>query len=256
VVVRCAIERRHFWTQALKGADVQGELLAPELADLNPLDCGFHRGTPTVVVSRGPLGLRSRMIKRGFDIVVAGAALVVLGPFMLVIALIVRLQDGGPVFFRQTRVGRSNRQFQILKFRSMSVDGSDEAGDRSASRTDDRITSVGRFIRATSIDELPQLLNVLRGDMSIVGPRPHALGSTADRLLFWDIDDRYWQRHTMKPGLTGLAQVRGYRGATLCKEDLLNRLQSDLEYLRHWTIWRDCVIVLRTVGVLFHKNAF
>jgi lipopolysaccharide/colanic/teichoic acid biosynthesis glycosyltransferase len=256
VVVRCAADRRHFWAQALKGADVQGELLAPELAVLHPLDCSFHGGMPTMVVSRGPLGLRHRLVKRTFDIFVAGSALVVLSPLLAVTALIIRMQDGGPVFFRQIRVGRSNRQFRILKFRSMYVAGSDEAGNRSASRSDDRITPFGRFIRATSIDELPQLLNVIGGDMSIVGPRPHALGSTADNLLFWDIDERYWQRHVMKPGLTGLAQVRGYRGATNCKEDLLNRLQSDLEYLRSWTIWRDFAIVLRTLGVLFHKNAY
>ena len=256
VVVRCTAERRHFWAQALKGADVQGELLAPELAELHPLDCGFHRGMPTMIVSRGPLGLRHRLIKRTFDVVVAGTAIIVLSPLLLVTALIVRLQDGGPVFFRQTRVGRSNRQFKIMKFRSMYVAGADEAGNRSASRSDDRITPFGRFIRATSIDELPQLFNVLGGNMSIVGPRPHALGSTAENLLFWDIDERYWHRHVMKPGLTGLAQVRGYRGATNCKEDLLNRLQSDLEYLRSWTIWRDFAIVLRTLGVLLHKNAY
>ncbi len=256
IVVRCAPERRVYWTHALKGADLQGELLAPELAELNTLDCSFHLGVPTLVVSRAPLGLRHRVLKRTFDLAIAGTALLVLAPVMLVAALIIRLQDGGPVFFRQVRVGKSNRQFKIFKFRSMSVAGSDQAGNRSASRTDDRITRFGRIIRATSIDELPQLLNVLAGDMSIVGPRPHALGSTAEDLLFWDIDERYWQRHVMKPGLTGLAQVRGYRGATLCKEDLLNRLHSDLEYLRDWNLWRDVVIVLRTLSVVFHKNAY
>jgi lipopolysaccharide/colanic/teichoic acid biosynthesis glycosyltransferase len=174
---------------------------------------------------------------------------------LLFVALMIRL-DGGPAFFRQTRVGRSNRQFTILKFRSMHVANSDERGARSASPGDERITRLGRFIRMTSIDELPQLINVLKGEMSIVGPRPHALGSTAENLLFWDIDDHYWHRHTMKPGLTGLAQVRGYRGPTVSKQDLLNRLKSDLEYMRSWSIWADFVIMIRTADVLLHPNAY
>jgi exopolysaccharide biosynthesis polyprenyl glycosylphosphotransferase len=256
VVVHCPIERRHYWARALKGADVQGEVVTPEFAELNPLGCGFHAGMPTLIVSRAALGLQDRMLKRASDIAIAGGALLLLSPLLLICAVIIRLQDGGPVFFSQTRVGRSNRQFRILKFRSMYVHSADEAGKRSASRSDDRITAFGRIIRATSIDELPQLFNVLKGDMSIVGPRPHALGSTADNLLFWDIDDTYWHRHAMKPGLTGLAQVRGYRGATLSKEDLLNRLQSDLEYMRTWSIWRDIAIMIRTFNVLFHKNAY
>lgn len=256
VVIHCPSERRIQWAQALKGADVQGELVTPEFAALNPLGTGCHAGLPTMVVTRGALGLKDRLVKRTFDLAVAGTALLLLSPLMLIAALIIKLQDGGPVFFTQTRVGRSNRQFKILKFRSMSVAHTDENGDRSASRSDERITSFGRFIRAASIDELPQLLNVLKGDMSVVGPRPHALGSTAGNQLFWHIDERYWHRHVMKPGLTGLAQVRGFRGATNSKEDLVNRLLSDLEYQRQWTIWRDVMILFRTAGVIFHKNAY
>ncbi|MEO6091466.1 MAG: exopolysaccharide biosynthesis polyprenyl glycosylphosphotransferase [Novosphingobium sp.] len=256
VVVHCPVERRHYWAQALKGADVQGELVTPEFVALAPMGCGSHVGQPTLVVTRGPLGLKDRLIKRAFDIVVAGLALLVLAPLMLAVALVIRLQDGGPVFFRQKRVGRSNRQFMILKFRSMNVATEDAEGNRSASRADDRITRFGRFIRTTSIDELPQLINVLRGDMSVVGPRPHALGSTAENELFWHIDERYWQRHAIRPGLTGLAQVRGFRGATNSKADLVNRLQSDLEYLRTWTIWRDLMILIRTLNVILHKNAY
>lgn len=146
--------------------------------------------------------------------------------------------------------------FRMFKFRSMRVDLSDNTGTRSTSRNDDRVTRVGKFIRSTSIDELPQLLNVLKGDMSIVGPRPHALGSRAADKLFWEVDQRYWHRHAAKPGLTGLAQVRGYRGATLYEDDLRNRLQADLEYLEHWSIWRDIKIILLTFRVLLHRNAF
>jgi lipopolysaccharide/colanic/teichoic acid biosynthesis glycosyltransferase len=158
--------------------------------------------------------------------------------------------------FTQTRIGRSNQMFRIKKFRSMRVDGADSAGHRSTERDDDRITKVGRFIRRTSIDELPQILNVLSGDMSIVGPRPHALGSRAANKLFWEVDGRYWHRHATKPGLTGLAQVRGYRGATLIEADLENRLRADLEYLEKWSIWRDIKITILTFRVLLHRNAF
>jgi len=256
VIVQCPPERRQLWAMALKGANVQGEVIAPEIADLKPIGVAQHGCVPTLIVSRGPLALKDRMIKRGFDVAVAGTALFLLAPLLVVVALIVFLQDRGPIFFVQTRVGRSNRLFHILKFRSMYVASSDLGGARSASRNDDRITPFGHFIRATSIDEMPQLINVLKGDMSIVGPRPHALGSTAEDLLFWHIDERYWHRHAIKPGLTGLAQVRGYRGATHLKSDLVNRLQSDLEYLNNWTIWRDVLILIRTVGVVLHKNAY
>lgn len=256
VIVHCPEEKRHVWTMALKGANVQGEVIAPEINAFKPLGLAQYGGVPTLIVSRGPLGLKDRLTKRAFDVAVAGTALFLLAPLLLIVALTIYLQDRGPVFFVQIRVGRSNRMFRILKFRSMYVASSDSAGSRSASRTDDRITPFGRFIRATSIDEIPQLLNVLKGDMSIVGPRPHALGSTAENELFWHIDARYWHRHVIKPGLTGLAQVRGFRGATHRKSDLVNRLQSDLEYLDKWTIWTDMLILVRTVGVVLHNNAY
>jgi lipopolysaccharide/colanic/teichoic acid biosynthesis glycosyltransferase len=132
----------------------------------------------------------------------------------------------------------------------------DESGSRSASRDDDRVTGVGRFLRRTSLDELPQLLNVLAGEMSVVGPRPHPLGCRADDELFWDIDDHYFDRHSIKPGITGLAQVRGFRGATEKKTDVTDRLRADLEYLDGWHIGRDVAIVARTIGVVVHSNAF
>jgi lipopolysaccharide/colanic/teichoic acid biosynthesis glycosyltransferase len=210
----------------------------------------------SLVVAHGPLGLTDRAIKRGFDLAVAIPALILLSPLMLVVAILIKATSAGPVFFRQTRIGRGNQVFQVLKFRSMSVEGSDHRGDRSASRDDDRVTPVGRFIRRTSIDELPQLLNVVAGSMSIVGPRPHALGSRAADKLFWEVDGRYWHRHAAKPGLTGLAQVRGYRGATLEEDDLRNRLQADLEYLERWSIWRDLKLIVQTFQVIMHRNAF
>ncbi len=123
-------------------------------------------------------------------------------------------------------------------------------------KNDPRVTRVGDFIRKTSIDELPQLINVLRGEMSIVGPRPHAMSAKAADQLYWDVDTRYRHRHSMKPGLTGLAQVRGFRGPTDRKEDLTNRLASDLEYVDRWSIWMDFYLVARTATALFGKNAF
>jgi lipopolysaccharide/colanic/teichoic acid biosynthesis glycosyltransferase len=256
VVVSCHPDRRVAWTKALKGAGIQSEILMPELQSLAPLGMSIHGSMAAVVVSHGPLNLADRLIKRVFDFGVALFAIVVLSPVLLLVALLIKLESRGPVFFRQDRIGRSNQVFRIVKFRSMTVEGSDGHGGRSASRDDNRVTRVGRFIRGTSIDELPQLFNVLSGTMSIVGPRPHALGSRAADKLFWEVDERYWHRHATKPGLTGLAQVRGYRGATLLEDDLRNRLQADLEYLEAWSIWRDLKIIVMTFRVLVHKNAF
>lgn len=190
------------------------------------------------------------------DLAITVPAIIVLAPMMALTALAIRLETSGPVFFRQPRVGRGNRLFKVLKFRSMHTDLCDASGNRSTARGDDRITRVGRIIRATSIDELPQLFNVLLGDMSLVGPRPHALGSLAGDQLFWRIDETYWLRHQLKPGITGLAQMRGHRGATLHASDLVNRLQSDMEYIQDWSIWRDFAILVGTARVLVHKNAY
>jgi lipopolysaccharide/colanic/teichoic acid biosynthesis glycosyltransferase len=138
----------------------------------------------------------------------------------------------------------------------MAAAQTDTYGNVSTRRNDPRVTRVGGFLRRTSIDELPQLFNVLLGSMSIVGPRPHALGSLAGEQLFWHIDERYWHRHVLKPGITGLAQVKGLRGATHTREDLTSRLQADLQYISGWSLWRDISIVARTVRVLVHPQAY
>ncbi len=258
VVVSTPRERREAWSLLLKSAGVEGEIVSEPAHALGAL--GVHRyeeqERTTLVVSTGPLGLRSRITKRAFDIGVALAGLVVLSPLLLFVALRIKLEDGGPVFFIQRRLGRGNQFFDMYKFRSMRVEKLDQDGNRSASRDDDRITKIGAFIRKTSIDELPQMLNVLLGDMAIVGPRPHALGSRANNKFFWEVDSMYWQRHSLKPGLTGLAQVRGHRGATEHESDLTDRLQSDLEYIAGWNLRRDLEIVVKTVWVLRHANAY
>lgn len=256
VVVACPPERRQLWAAALQGANVQAEVIAPELAGLHPLGIARHHALPTMIVARAPLSWRDRVIKRGFDLGIATLLLAVHALPMLAVALAIRLTSPGPALFRQPRIGRRNQQFEILKFRTMTVDGADTVGDRSTARDDRRVTRLGRVLRATSFDELPNLINVLKGEMSMVGPRPHAVGSRADDQLFWELDARYWHRHAMKPGLTGLAQVRGLRGATAARADLIDRLHADLEYRSNWTIWRDVVILLRTAPVLFHRNAF
>lgn len=258
VVVSCPRERREAWAFLLKSAGVYGEIVSEPVHVLGATDVHRYEGQDrtTLVVSIGPLALRSRILKRLFDVVVAGGALALLSPVLLFTAAKIKLHDGGPVLFIQRRLGRGNQFFDMFKFRSMKVDQNDANGDQSTGRDDDRITKIGAFIRRTSIDELPQLINVLRGDMSIVGPRPHALGSRANNKFFWEVDAQYWRRHCLKPGLTGLAQVRGHRGATEVEKDLTDRLQSDLEYISGWTLRRDLEIVLQTVLVLKHDNAY
>lgn len=256
VIVCCTDESRFAWAQALKGLAVEGEVIDRTVTQLGALGARHYGSLGALRVSQRPLGLRSRALKRSFDLAVSIPAVIVLAPLMLAVAVAIRLQDGGPALFVQQRTGRGSRFFRIYKFRSMRWDQADATGTLSASRIDSRVTPIGRLIRRTSIDELPQLLNVLKGDMSLVGPRPHAIRSQAGNKLFWEVDDRYWQRHTLKPGLTGLAQIRGHRGATETEDDLLVRLQSDLEYLDGWTIWRDVGILFATLRVIVHDRAF
>jgi exopolysaccharide biosynthesis polyprenyl glycosylphosphotransferase len=258
VIVSCPPERRLGWANVLKGAGVHGEVLFDFMQEIGALGV-IQRSeidTTTLLVSAGPLGMRARAAKRLLDLTVSLAALVVAIPILALAAAAIKLEDGGPVLFKQKRVGRRNQLFSIYKLRTMKVERADGEGKRSASKDDDRVTRVGRWLRRTSVDELPQLFNVLRGDMSLVGPRPHATGSLAGEKLFWEVDERYWQRHSLRPGLTGLAQVRGFRGATDHEDDLKSRLHADLEYINGWTIWRDGRILLATAMVVFHDRAF
>jgi lipopolysaccharide/colanic/teichoic acid biosynthesis glycosyltransferase len=255
-IVACLPERREAWTRALAGANVDVEILAPELSGIPAIGLRRHGSVPSLLVGCGPLRLRSRVLKRVLDLSVASASLVLFAPLMLLIAAAIRLETDGPALFRQVRMGRGNRMFTMLKFRTMRCDAADEDGTRSVRKSDDRLTRVGRFLRRTSLDELPQIINVLKGEMSIVGPRPHALGTRAGDKLLWAVDDRYWDRHAIKPGLTGLAQVRGLRGATETTSALTERLQADLDYIDRWHVGRDVAIMLRTLGVLIHPKAF
>ena len=256
VIVACPMERMAEWSIALKSLSARGEIVVPELLRFAPARVDEFDGQPTIIVAGGPFQFRDRIIKRIFDIVVATAATIALSPLLVATALAIKLTSPGPILFRQPRIGRDARSFNIYKFRSMRVEASDSKADRLTARDDDRVTAIGRFLRRTSIDELPQLFNVLRGDMSIVGPRPHAAAAKAGDSLYWEVDERYWERHCIKPGMTGLAQVRGHRGSTDHHQDLIDRLQSDLEYVTQWSIWRDLRIIFATIGVVVHHKAY
>jgi exopolysaccharide biosynthesis polyprenyl glycosylphosphotransferase len=256
VIVSCPHDDRGLWAPLLRAAGVQGEFVSEALWRLGALEIKNEASFSSVVVSVRPLGIEARVMKRLMDISLSSVALLALALPMAVVAVLIKLEDGGSVFFKQRRMGRGNRFFWIYKFRSMRVQLADADGKRSTARDDDRITRIGRFTRRTSIDELPQLFNVWRGDMSLVGPRPHALGSQAGEKLFWEIDGRYWNRHVLKPGVTGLAQIRGFRGATESELDLTNRLQADLEYISRWSLWLDVAIIIKTIGVIAHDRAY
>jgi len=256
VVVACPPERIAAWRIALTSLSAKGEILVPEMRQFAPAKVSAFADHPTLVVAGGPLLFRDRLVKRLLDLAICVPAILALSPILIFGALAVKLSGPGPVFFRQQRLGRDARPFMILKFRTMHMALSDHKADRLTEKDDPRVTRIGAFLRRTSIDELPQLFNVLKGDMSIVGPRPHAAAAKAAQSLYWEVDERYWARHCIKPGMTGLAQVRGHRGPTDRHEDLINRLQSDLEYVTNWSIWRDLRIIVATLRVLAHDNAF
>lgn len=256
VVIACPDEQVVAWAHVLKCMAVDGEILTPDVDRIGIIGVSRYQNNRTMVVSAGPLHLRDRIMKRMFDIIVSAIVLFILLPLLIGIAIAIRFESPGPILFRQQRIGRDNTLFMMLKFRSMYHDQSDATASILTTRSDSRVTRMGQFIRRNSIDELPQLINVFLGDMSMVGPRPHALSARAAEQLYWEIDARYRHRHAVKPGVTGLAQVRGFRGATVLTEDLTNRLASDLEYLRDWSMSKDLWILFRTIYVIRHDNAF
>lgn len=200
-------------------------------------------GIPVIDLNRpasgGIAGIGKELFDRGF----AAAALVALAPLLLAIAIAIKCTSPGPVFFSQPRLGLNGRRFKVLKFRSMRQHTEDNGQVTQATRKDPRITPVGHFLRRMSLDELPQFLNVLAGDMSVVGPRPHAL---AHNDLYKDKLAMYMQRHRVKPGITGWAQINGYRGETDTEEKMARRIEFDLYYIRHWSFWMDMKIILWT----------
>lgn len=208
--------------------------------------------TFTAELRRAPLTLRERAFKRALDLVGASLALLVFAPVMLVTAILIKLSSKGPVFFRQTRNGFNGRAFRIFKFRTMRVleDGPTIV---QAQKNDPRVTPIGKWLRKTSIDELPQLLNVLKGDMSLVGPRPHAAAHNTE---YEQIIGNYAFRHHVKPGITGWAQVNGYRGETRTLELMQKRVEHDLWYINNWSVGLDIKIITRTAFGMLDTSAY
>jgi Undecaprenyl-phosphate glucose phosphotransferase len=188
--------------------------------------------------------------KRAFDLALSIAGLIVLLPLLAAIAIAIKLDSPGPVFFRQRRHGYMNEEIVVWKFRSMRTETSDFAAARQVSAGDDRVTRVGRFIRKTSLDELPQILNVIGGEMSLVGPRPHAIGMLSGGAEASKLVETYAHRHRIKPGLTGWAAVNGSRGPVDTAEDVRRRVALDLEYVERRSFWLDIAIIVRTAPCL------
>jgi Undecaprenyl-phosphate glucose phosphotransferase len=235
----------------LSSSVVEVRLVAdvPALAGLS-LNVTALDGLPVIGLRESPHFGLNKVVKRLMDILLSSIALVVLSPLLLIIAALVKLTSKGPVFYRQERCGLNGKTFQMLKFRSMRVDAEHSTGAVWASKDDPRRTRLGTFLRKTSLDELPQLINVLKGDMSLVGPRP-------ERPVFIQQFSRtipsYNARHVVKAGITGWAQVHGWRGNT----SLRKRIQYDLYYITHWTPWLDLRIMWMTLWHgLFHRNAY
>jgi Undecaprenyl-phosphate glucose phosphotransferase len=201
----------------------------------------------TLAVQHKPISGWQHVVKAIEDRTLAALALLFLAPLLAAIALLIRLDSPGPVLFRQKRCGFNDQLIEVLKFRTMRDDLRDQNAEQLTRRNDPRVTRVGAFLRRTSLDELPQLINVLRGDMSIVGPRPHALRAKAAGVLYPEAVRNYSARHRVKPGITGWAQVNGWRGETETLEQISKRVEYDLYYIEHWSIAFDVKIILRTV---------
>jgi Undecaprenyl-phosphate glucose phosphotransferase len=255
------------WSAETRLQEVVGELaitpvrirLAPDLASFAFAQRAvvLLGDLPVMTLFERPISGIDHIIKRFEDLILAGLGLVLISPLLLMVAIAIKLDSKGPVFFRQEREGFNNKRFRIWKFRSMYHDHSQFDQITQARKDDPRVTRVGHFIRRFSVDELPQLINVMVGEMSMVGPRPHAPSTRAGDRLFGDVVKTYAARHKVKPGITGWAQVSGWRGETDTEEKLVKRLEHDLFYIENWSIMMDFFILLRTVTTLpFHSRAY
>jgi Undecaprenyl-phosphate glucose phosphotransferase len=255
------------WSAEARLLDVLHKLKSlPSNISLCPDRIGFHLryygvmqygAVPLVSVADPPLKHWHGLAKACEDRVLAVIILSLIAPLMMLIALAIKLESPGPALFRQKRHGFNNREIDVFKFRTMYHGLGDATGGNQTQRDDPRVTRVGAFLRRTSLDELPQFFNVLKGDMSVVGPRPHPIGMKTEKLLCHEIVADYAQRHRMKPGITGWAQVNGWRGATDTAEKLQRRVEHDLYYIDNWSISFDLRILFLTVVRLFSdENAF
>ncbi len=214
-------------------------------------------GVPLLDVAPKPLADWSVVVKTAEDKVLAALALVLFSPLMLLIAIAVKLDSQGPVLFRQGRYGFNNQLIDVYKFRTMHHEMRDDDAGQLAVRGDPRITPLGAFLRRTSLDELPQIFNVLKGNMSMVGPRPHAKLAKAGDRLYSEVVEQYAVRHKVKPGITGWAQVNGWRGETDTEDKIVQRVQHDVHYIENWSLFFDLQILIMKLRVAFdHENAY
>lgn len=247
-------ERIEFIKEQIKALPVASRLLPDmRVRGLTNFTSSARQRVLAIDIQRAPLSAAQRFVKRTMDIVLASLALLFFLPVMTLTAIAIKLDSPGPVIFRQNRNGFNGRKFVIFKFRTMAVQENGPAVV-AATRDDPRVTSIGRLLRSTSIDELPQLLNVIKGDMSLIGPRPHALAHDS---YFENVLGDYAFRHHVKPGITGWAQCNGSRGSMSSIEHISERVKLDLWYINNWSLWLDIQILIKTVfEVLRKRNAY
>jgi Undecaprenyl-phosphate glucose phosphotransferase len=222
-----------------------------------PRAYSYIGNVPVLDIFDKPIADWNMVLKATFDYVAGGLILLGLLPVMALTALAIRLDSPGPVFFRQRRLGFNNEVIEVFKFRSLYHDKADPNARQTVTKNDPRVTRVGRFIRKTSLDELPQLLNVLRGELSLVGPRPHAVEANTANKLWEEVVDGYFARHRVKPGITGWAQINGWRGEVNTPEKLQHRVEHDLYYIENWSLLFDLYILMRTPFALLRtENAY
>lgn len=252
------VERLHEIVEGLSAVSVDVSLIPAEAIELAP-DYRVHLlgSLPVLNLWQRPFRDVNQFVKRGEDLILGGIALVLLAPIMGIAALLIRLTSPGPILFVQPRMGFNNEIIHVRKFRTMYADQSDIGARATTTRDDPRVTPVGRVLRKLSIDELPQLLNVMTGDMSLVGPRPHALEMRVGDHYYQDAVRGYAGRHRVRPGITGLAQVKGLRGEIRTIDRAKRRVELDKEYIDHWSPWLDLRIMLMTLrAVLYDSDAY
>jgi Undecaprenyl-phosphate glucose phosphotransferase len=222
-----------------------------------PRTYSYIGNVPFIDITDKPIADWDHVEKWLFDKIMALLAIILLAPVMAVIAILIKLDSKGPVLFKQKRQGFNNELIDVYKFRSMYVEHADAEASKLVTKDDPRVTRVGRFLRKTSLDELPQFFNVLKGDLSLVGPRPHALKAKAEDKLYSDVVDGYFARHRVKPGVTGWAQINGWRGETDTEEKIHRRVEHDLYYIDNWSVTFDLYICLMTpFALLKGENAY
>jgi len=230
--------------------------LAPDMVGFNvpTKDHEEFGGLPLLDVYGRPLSFGQNLLKTSFDRTAAALGLIALSPLLLAVAIAIKLDSKGPVLFRQNRYGFGDRVIGVYKFRTMKAELADANGERQTAVNDPRITRIGGLLRRLSIDELPQLFNVLRGELSLVGPRPHAVSMRVKQRRNEDIVPDYALRHHVKPGITGWAQVNGHHGPVETERHLHERVAYDLDYINHWSLWFDIRILLRTIVIAFGQR--